>query len=246
MKSLLLAIQFLTRLPTPALSHPTPQDWGRSALTYPLVGLFIGALLLALQFLIRASDPLLQAALLLTVWVLLTGGLHLDGLADTADAWVGGHGDRQRTLDIMKDPRSGPAAVSAVVLVLLLKFAALSALLQGSAWPAILLAPALGRSALLAMLLTTPYVRAGGMGAEISAQLPRKTGWFLLLATALATAFSPGGWKALLAVFIIVFLLRRAFLARLGGMTGDTLGASVELVEVATLLACSLNLDYLN
>lgn len=246
LKPLLLAIQFLTRLPTPALNNLTPQDWGRSALAYPLVGLLIGALLLALQFLIKTSDPLLQAALLLTVWVLLTGGLHLDGLADTADAWVGGYGDRQRTLDIMKDPRSGPAAVSAIVLVLLLKFAALTVLLQGSAWPALLLAPTLGRAALLAMLLTTPYVRAGGMGMEIAAHLPRKIGLILLLATAVAAVFLLDGWKALLVVFIIVFLLRRAFLARLGGVTGDTLGAAVELVEAVALLTFALNLSHLS
>ncbi len=241
MKPLLLAIQFLTRLPTPQLSHLTPQDWGRSALAYPLVGLLIGALLAALQLLLGQNDPLLQAALLLSVWVLLTGGLHLDGLADTADAWVGGHGDRQRTLDIMKDPRSGPAAISAMFLVLLLKLAALAALLKSSAWPVLLLAPMLGRAALLALLLTTPYARAGGMGAAIAEHLPRKATLTLLLLVLVGVGFMPEGWKALLAVFLVVFLLRRAFLARLGGVTGDTLGATVELTEVAVLLAFSIN-----
>jgi adenosylcobinamide-GDP ribazoletransferase len=217
-----------------------PRDWGHSALFYPLVGLLIGALLAVLQFAIGASDALLQAAVLLTAWVLLTGGLHLDGLADTADAWVGGHGDRQRTLDIMKDPRSGPAAVSAVVLVLLLKFAALAVLLQGGAWPALLLAPLLGRAALLGLLLSTPYVRAGGMGAAIAGHLPRKTALALLLVTAAGVCLLADGWKALLAVLVVGFLLRRAFLARLGGMTGDMLGAAVELAEAAALLALAL------
>lgn len=240
MKALLLAIQFLTRLPTPALADLAPRDWGRSALAYPLVGLLIGALLAALQFVISPSDPLLQAALLLMTWVLLTGGLHLDGLADSADAWVGGHGDRQRTLDIMKDPRSGPAAVSAVVLVLLLKFAALTVLLKANAWPALLAAPLLGRASLLGLLLSTPYVRAGGMGAAIAGHLPRKAALILLLATALGIGFVVDGWKALLAVLVIGFLLRRMFLARLGGTTGDTLGASVELTEAAALLALAL------
>ncbi|MEN6585413.1 MAG: adenosylcobinamide-GDP ribazoletransferase [Sulfuricella sp.] len=240
MKALVLAIQFLTRLPTPALAELAPRDWGRSALFYPLVGLLIGALLAALQFAIGASAASLQAALLLTVWVLLTGGLHLDGLADTADAWVGGHGDRQRTLDIMKDPRSGPAAVSTTVLVLLLKFAALAVLLKGNAWPALLLAPLLGRTALLGMLLSTPYVRAGGMGAAIAGHLPRKSALALLLAIALGVCFLADGWKAVLAVLVVGFLLRRAFLARLGGMTGDMLGAAVELSEAAVLLALAL------
>jgi adenosylcobinamide-GDP ribazoletransferase len=183
---------------------------------------------------------LLQAALLLAAWVLLTGGLHLDGLADSADAWVGGHGDRERTLDIMKDPRSGPAAVSALVLVLLLKFAALAALLQGGAGAVLLLAPLLGRTALLGMLLTTPYVRAGGLGAAIAGHLPRRAGLAVLLAAALGACFVADGWKALLAVLGVGWLLRRAFLARLGGVTGDTLGATVELAEAAALLALAV------
>lgn len=243
MKPLLLALQFLTRLPTPALSRPTPEDWGRSALAYPLVGLLLGLILAMLQFIVGASEPLLQAALLLAVWQWLTGGLHLDGLADSADAWVGGHGDRARTLEIMKDPRSGPAAVAAVVLVLLLKFAALAAMLRGGAWPALLLAPLLGRTALLGMLLTTTYVRAGGLGAAIAAHLPRKAAFLLLLVTALGAGFVAGGWKALLAVLLVGWLLRRAFLARLGGVTGDTLGATVELAEAVALLALAVKIS---
>lgn len=240
MKALLLAIQFLTRLPAPALTSLAPEDWGRSALAYPLVGLLIGALLAMLQFALSLSDPLLQAALLLTAWVLLTGGLHLDGLADSADAWVGGHGDRDRTLEIMKDPRSGPAAVSAIVLVLLLKFAALAVLLRSGSRPALVLVPLLGRAALLGLLLSTPYVRAGGMGAAIAGHLPRKTALALLLALAVGLCFLAEVWKAVLAVLAVSFLLRRALLARLGGVTGDTLGATVELSEVGALLVLAL------
>lgn len=243
MKPLFLALQFLTRLPTPSLNNLTPRDWGRSALAYPLVGLLLGLILAMLQFIVGASEPLLQAALLLTAWVLLTGGLHLDGLADSADAWVGGHGDRERTLEIMKDPRSGPAAIAAVVLVLLLKFAALAALFQSHAWTALLLAPLLGRTALLGMLLSTPYVRSGGLGAALAGHLPRQAGYMLLLATALGVCFVADGWKALLAVLVVGWLLRRAFLARLGGVTGDTLGATVELAEAAALLALAVKIS---
>ncbi|WP_173644308.1 adenosylcobinamide-GDP ribazoletransferase, partial [Xanthomonas citri] len=92
---------------------------------------------------------LLGAALLLSAWVWLTGALHLDGLADTTDAWVGGMGERRRTLAIMKDPASGPMAVTAVVLVLLLKCAALASLLA-QAPTTLWLAPLLARSALVA------------------------------------------------------------------------------------------------
>ena len=262
MKALLLALQFLTCIPFSLRFEPRPTDWGRSALAYPLIGLLIGLLLAGLQRLVGHADPLLQAALLAITWTLITGGLHLDGLADSADAWVGGRGDRERTLAIMKDPRSGPAGVSAIVLALLLKFAALAALAKAGAydpaqagfmacsgsespcgaWPALLLAPLLGRSALLALLLTTPYVRPGGLGSALSAHLPRAAaGLVLLLALAAALFFAgrPGGF-ALAGAAIAWLALRRMMMHRLGGMTGDTMGAAVELTEVAALVAVVL------
>jgi adenosylcobinamide-GDP ribazoletransferase len=240
-KALLLAVQFLTCLPVRLRAAPQPEDWGRSALAYPLVGLFIGLLLAGLQHLLGHADPLFQAALLTAIWALVTGGLHLDGLADSADAWVGGHGDSERTLEIMKDPRSGPAAVSTLVLTLLLKFAALSVLVKAGAWPALLLAPLLGRSALVVMLLTTPYVRPGGMGAAISAHLPRVAAVLvLLLAAAGALLAGQAGAQALAAALAAGLILRWTMMRRLGGITGDTLGAAVELTEVAVLVALAL------
>ena len=98
-KPALIALQFLTRLPVRLPGMPEPEQIGRSLLWYPLVGVLLGGLLLALHGLLGDTPALLQAAILLAVWVGLSGGLHLDGLADTADAWIGGHGDRQRTLE---------------------------------------------------------------------------------------------------------------------------------------------------
>ena len=241
MKAFLLAVQFLTCLPVRLRGAPQPVDWGRSALAYPLVGLFIGLLLAGLQHLLGHADPLLQAALLTATWALLTGGLHLDGLADSADAWVGGHGDRERTMTIMKDPRSGPAAVSTLALSLLLKFAALVALVKAGAWPALLLAPLLGRSALVVLLLTTPYVRPGGMGSAISAHLPRVAAVLvLLLVAAGGLLVREAGALALTTAVAAWVLLRWMMMRRLDGMTGDTLGAAVELTEVAVLVALAL------
>src|SRR5690606_32208859 len=117
---------------------------GRSLLFYPLVGGLFGVLLLAFNALLDGAPLMLHAALLLTAWVLLSGGLHLDGLADSADAWLGGFGDRERTLTIMKDPRSGPIAVVTLVLVLLLKFSALLALIENNQPLGLLLAPLIG------------------------------------------------------------------------------------------------------
>ncbi|MNO59174.1 Cobalamin synthase [compost metagenome] len=238
---LLIALQFLTRLPVSLPGMPAPQQLGRSLLWYPAVGVLIGALLLLLHSALAGAPALLQAALLLALWVGLSGALHLDGLADMADAWVGGHGDRERTLTIMKDPRSGPIAVVALVLLLLLKFAALVALLQAGQWAALLLAPWLGRSLLPLLFFTTPYVRAGGLGQALSEHLPRRQLPWLLGGNALAMLLF--GWCGLLAIgaaLLTFFLMRRAFVTRLGGTTGDTAGALVEAGECVVLVILAL------
>lgn len=241
MRALRIALQFLTRLPLTQPAECTPRERGRSVLYYPLVGLMIGALLLALNSALGQSDAGVRAALLLVVWVLLTGGLHLDGLADSADAWLGGHGDRQRSLDIMQDPRSGPAAVMLVTLVLLVKFAALAALLAQGVWSALLIAPMLGRAAMVSVFLATPYVREHGLGAEYARQLPRSSAFAVLVVCAIAVvSIEPGSGVLLLAAAITgVFLLRRMMLQRLGGTTGDTLGATCEITEALVLVTAS-------
>lgn len=241
MLPLLIALQFLTRLPVRLPGMPEPAQLGRSLLWYPAVGLLLGLLLMTAQMLLGSVPVLLQAALLLTLWVALTGALHLDGLADTADAWVGGFGDRERTLAIMKDPRSGPMAVSVLVLVLLLKFAALAALLEGGRGNLLVLAPWLARLLLPGLFRYTPYVRPGGLGQALADHLPGRLPVVLALhGLALLLAFGAPGALAALLGGLVFLVWRRALLARLGGTTGDTAGALVELVECAVLvgLAC--------
>lgn len=238
---LLIALQFLTRLPVRLPRMPTPDESGRSLLWYPFVGLLLGGLLLLGYALLDGVSVWLQAAALLTVWVWLSGGLHLDGLADTADAWVGGYGDRERTLAIMKDPACGPIGVISLVLVLLLKWSALVALLEAGQWAGLLLAPWLGRWVLPLLLFTTPYVRPGGMGQVLSEHMPRRSLPALLSIHVLAMLLC--GWVGVLALLlaVLVWLTVRHYLReRLGGTTGDTAGALVELVEVAVLVGCAL------
>jgi adenosylcobinamide-GDP ribazoletransferase len=233
-----IALQFLTRLPVTLAGMPTPEQVGRSLLFYPLVGLLIGLLLLAAQHLLGDSAVLLQAVLLLALWVGISGGLHLDGLADSADAWVGGFGDKQRTLAIMKDPRSGPIALVVLVLLLLLKFAALVALLESGAGLLLLLVPWLARCLLPLLFMTTPYVRAGGLGQALAEHLPRRQLPWVLAANLLAMLLF--GWSALLALLVAggVFIwLRSLMLKRLDGTTGDTAGALLEIAECAVLVA---------
>lgn len=240
---LLIALQFLTRLPVSLPGIPTPEQVGRSLLWYPLVGLLLGLLLWGAHLLLGQASAVLQAAIILALWVGLSGGLHLDGLADTADAWVGGFADRERTLAIMKDPRSGPIAVVVLVLLLLLKFAALFTLLQAGQGIYLLLLPWLGRSLLPLLLATTPYVRVGGLGQALVEHLPRgQLPWVLGVHLLGMLLFGWMGLLALATALLLFIWLRRALLRRLGGTTGDTAGALVELGECGVLLALALSL----
>jgi adenosylcobinamide-GDP ribazoletransferase len=184
----------------------------------------------------------LTAALLLALWVGLTGGLHLDGLADSADAWLGGYGDRERTLAIMHDPCSGPIAVVVLVIVLLLKFSALQSLLAQGATGLLVVTPLLGRTALVVLFLTTPYVRSRGLGSELAHEVPRS----MSLAVVILTAILVAGWLGrngivLLLVSALVFwLLRRLMQRRIGGTTGDTAGALLEIMETQILLVLAI------
>lgn len=237
MLPLWIALQFLSSLPIRLPGMPEPEQLGRSLLFYPLVGLLFGVILWALNLVLAGAPLLLHAALLLTVWVLLSGALHLDGLADSADAWLGGFGDRERTLTIMKDPRSGPIAVVTLVLVLLLKFAALLALIEQQQGLALVIVPLLGRAALLGLFLTTPYVRAGGLGQALADHLPRRAGWWVLGLSALACLLITGvsAVTALLIAVGVFVWLRQLMMRRLGGTTGDTAGALLELLEMVVL-----------
>ena len=239
MRALLVAFGFLTRLPMPAYAYDDARAKAASLAWYPLVGLVIGLLLGALAWLLRDTPALLCSGLLVAAWVAITGALHLDGVADSADAWIGGMGDREKTLAIMKDPRSGPAGVVVLVLVLLLKFAALASMAPMS-WAALLLAPVLARASLTALFLTTPYIRSGGLGTAL-ADAPRYTcGLALALTAATCILLGARGLLALALAAGVFGLWRRACLNRLGGCTGDTAGALAEMVEVAVLVGLAV------
>jgi adenosylcobinamide-GDP ribazoletransferase len=244
-RAFLIAGRFLTRLPLPDPGAVSGPDLGRSLAFYPLVGVVIGLLVWVTGRLLVASGfPSidLAAVLVLVTWVWLTGGMHLDGLADTADAWIGGLGDRNRTLEIMKDPRSGPFAVMALVLVLLCKWTAIAALMGMGATMSLVWIPALARVQLPVVFLTTPYLRPKGMGSGVAAHLATVATWSgsaLVLGISLLFLGRQAIFLAL--VTTMVFLVwRRSVMSRLSGFTGDTAGALVELGEALMLVTAVL------
>jgi adenosylcobinamide-GDP ribazoletransferase len=242
LRPLLIALQFMTLLPIRLREAPQAEELGRSVIYYPVIGLLIGLLLAVLAHVLFGLPELLVAALLLVFWVAATGALHLDGLADSADAWIGGLGDKEKTLTIMKDPRCGPMAVVVLLLVLLLKFVVLHTLLVAGEWGAFVVAPVLARAALPVLFLTTPYVRPGGLGSALAEHLPRRNGAFVVAITVVCIGLTMdwvGLWM-LLATATMLLLLRLLMVRRLGGMTGDTAGATVELIELAVLVVAAI------
>ena len=239
-KPFLYALQFLTRIPVPLREAPDSLLQGRAVLTYPLVGLVIGALLVGVHLFLAGESvgASLQAVLVLAFWVGITGALHIDGLADMTDAWIGGHGDRERTLEIMKDPTCGPMAVTAIVLLLLVKYVAIEQVVALGYWQALLIVPVLGRAGLVAALLTLPYVRKEGLGEHASRHLPKRGSVVTLLLTAAFATVLLGYYllPLLVALFVFFFLFRHDLMGRIGGLTGDTAGAMCELIEAISLV----------
>lgn len=241
-RPLWVALQFLTRLPLPKMIRIEDRERGASLLWYPLVGLLIGAILIVFAWALSDLSALLRTALVLAAWVAITGALHLDGLADSADAWMGGLGSRERTLAIMKDPYCGPGAVVVLVLVLLIKFSALETILVTGDFDLLWLAPVLGRAAMPLLFLTTAYVRPGGLGDALSKHLPRRAAWVVVvISLGVVLSMGEAGVLAVVSAALMFFLLRTMMLRRIQGTTGDTAGAMVELVEMAVLVAIALS-----
>ncbi len=235
-KSCMLALQFLTRLPSLQYEQVSAREMGRALGCFPLVGLLIGAMLWGLHMMVdEAVPPAVEAALLLALWVMLTGALHLDGLADMADGWLGGHGDRARALAIMKDSRLGTGGAVALVVLLLLKWLAVWQLLQQAAVWLLFLAPVAGRVAAIALMLLTPYVSEQGLGEQMHRHLSPLAVW--LWSGWLVMGVLLGFGMGALAVLVGVWLWLRWVMIRVtGGMTGDTAGAMTEVMEVAVML----------
>jgi adenosylcobinamide-GDP ribazoletransferase len=233
-RTFLLAVGFLTRIPTP-LILPEGQELARSMLWFPLVGLLLAIPLLgAAHLLAGVLSPLLTAAIVVALLAAITGGLHLDGVADCLDA-LGVMGDTERRLAVMKDPRVGGLGAAGLVLVIALKILALAE--AGPAGPAVLL-PALVLSRWTAVLLAVafPYARPEGTGQAMASG----AGWAEVLGgglVVLAVLAALGGWWAAGLALVAGLLLAARMSGLLGGLTGDVYGAAVEVVEVIFFIA---------
>lgn len=242
-----LALSWLTVLPVPA--GRVDAAVARTAIALaPLVGLLLGTIAAGA---LSGMDglgvrPLLAGLLTVGLLAVLTRGMHLDGLADTADG-LGCYGPSQRALAVMRDGGAGPFAVVTLIVALGAQAIALAAIVSSGRWPAVVLAFAAGRAAFgICCRRGVPAARPEGLGALVAASQPIAipvTTW-LLLAGAGALAVPGRWWLGVIAVVLAaggVVLLGKHTERRFGGVTGDVLGAACELAVTTVLVVCSIS-----
>ena len=237
---LLTAVQYFTRIRVPAWVGHGPQGLTGAVRYFPAVGLIVGASGAAALWLAALVLPAPLPAILSTVvTVLMTGAIHEDGLADTCDG-VGGGATRERALEIMKDPRIGVFGTIALILALLLKIAALSLMPLWIAMAALLAVHAFSRFCAVIVVFAGRYVGSGER-SRAAPVVERMTLGDLLIAAlfglpALALC-GPGVIFAIVVALVLLGLLVRWCRQRIGGYTGDTLGAAQQITEVGCYLA---------
>ena len=234
LRQALLAAQFLTTFPLPNLSYVSEAEIRLSSMFFPLVGVVLGIILWAMEFLLRLVFPnLVSTSIALTLYTLLTGALHLDGLMDTADA-LGSRKPRERALEIMKDSRVGAMGVVAAVMVYSGKLAALNAL-PVSAVGVIVIPPVLSRFTMVLAMRLSPSARGKeGLAGLFAQRIPRSALWTAAMVSIIfSLAWSPVWLGVVMWVgSVLVAILTTIFFSRrFGGMTGDTYGALNEIME---------------
>lgn len=245
----IFAWHFLTTIPLSQTHHePTAPELAASMAWYPVVGLLIGSgLIVADLGLTVVLAPLVVNLLLIVLLVLFTRGLHQDGLADTLDGLAGGRTPAER-LTIMRDPRIGAIGATGLFLSLILRYAGLMALPIDLRLPAVLCMPAMGRWAMVTLAWISPNARMeGGLAAPFLTHLSWRHVAMstIVLTLGLIGGFGPIGAFLILMVGILVVLAGWwACRSWFGGITGDTLGAANEVIEILFLLFVPLLLRF--
>ena len=248
MKPFFAALTFLTILRVPANWCGDEHAIARSLTWFPVIGLLIGATMAALDQLLCALLPgtLIPSAVVVIAMIAISGGLHLDGVADSADAFMSSRG-KERMLEIMKDSRTGPMGALTITALLLVKFSALASLPGDWRMPVIVLMPLAGRMAVVVKTVSLPYARSGGGLATLTHAASRP--WQGVAAFAMLAVVSSCllGWTGIWIAptsLVVTGLFARYCWGKIGGLTGDTLGAACELVEVVPLLTALVCLKH--
>jgi len=239
MKNFLLALQFLTRIPVRIKDKIEDGDYGYSMAWFPAVGLILGGILaLVFKLAALAVNPAIAVILVITVYMFLTGALHLDGLSDACDGLYGGKGDKVKTLEIMRDSRIGTIGALALVLDIGLRFALLYSLPVSRIPASLILMAVMGRWGQVFFCLNAPSARAEGRGGSFSSSLtPGIFGFSSITMFGICLFLLKPFSLALLLVFLVLIirLAKNYFARKIGGITGDAIGAVNEITEIFVL-----------
>ncbi len=242
MKRLLAGIEFLKIVPLPAICRHTEKDLVRSVPFFPLVGLLIGLPAAGISIIFDGFFPPMVISVFITAWLVVAhGGLHLDGIGDTADGFFS-HNSLDRVMEIMRDNSIGAFGCVAIMGILAFKIAAIGSMSCEHRTMAVLLAPIAGRCVMVPMLSFLPSARPDGLGHLLSqGRSVFESFWvlfFFLAASWIAARFA--GLIAAAAVIITTVLFACFCMLRIKGTTGDTIGASSEIAETVILLVLSI------
>ena len=237
MKSLLVALQFLTILPINIASKVEKKDFGRSLAWFPFVGALLGLILSLGIFLFGFLPQMVIAALILAGSIIITGGMHLDGFADTCDG-LGAFTTKDRALEIMRDSRIGTMAAAGIVMLLIFKFSILAAIPPGIMWRYLVLTAAFARWAQVLSCFSSRYARQEGKAKyfiEYASWREFSIGGIFILSLFILL-LGMTGLKLFLVSLLPVLILLSYIKSKIGGMTGDTIGAINEVAEASVLL----------
>jgi adenosylcobinamide-GDP ribazoletransferase len=238
MRLFLVALQFLTIIPIPFPLRCEERDMGRAMAFFPLVGLILGAILAGADYIISPWLPrVIGDLILVTIMSVLTGCLHLDGLADVCDA-LAARGDRERFLAVMKDSRIGAVGVVGLVLGILLKYEAILSLPIHIKRDALLLFPMAARFCQVLMTVGAKRARTEGLGAVFidGAGIVQLVSACIIALACAWLFFGVWGVCALIPLWVVTWIIRGYFNRRLGGISGDIVGFANEVIEIMCLL----------
>ena len=245
MKRFLIALQFLTIIPFNIKRKIEEKDFGRSLIYFPIVGFLIGLFLAAIAYISAFLPPLVIGILILVTWTVITGGIHLDGFADTCDGFYGNR-HKEDVLKIMRDSRIGTMGATGIMMLLLFKFAILSSIRSDDLWKVLIITVVFARWSQVFACSTSEYAREEGK-AKYFLKYAKKTDMFIgALFIVILNWFLMGVKGIILFALLLatIFSFIQYVKRKIGGMTGDTIGATNEIAEASALLFSLILLNY--
>lgn len=245
MRRFLIALQFLTILPFNIKERIEEEDFGRSLVYFPIVGLLLGLFLASVAHISASLSPLVRSVLILIAWIVITGGIHIDAFADTCDGFYGRR-SKEEILKIMRDSRIGTMGAAGIAILLLFKFAILSSIEPGNLWKILIITAVFARWSQTFACATSKYARQEGK-AKYFIEHAKKADIFIGALFTLTLNWFLMGIKGIILFALLlatIFLFIQYAKRKIGGMTGDTIGATSEIAEAAALLFSLILLNY--